>query len=131
MGEKIATRQAYGKKLAALAEKYPELVVFDADHVQTLVAPGKKMKICTFLWVYYGYPSSSYEGISVESMRYNCGRALARRDTSGSSNSLSDSDSDGVRPAHIRSRDAYWGQRKLPRQTSCRGARCSRQTGFR
>ena len=57
-----------------------EVVVFDADHVQTLVAPGKKMKICTFLWVYYGYPSSSYEGISVESMRYNCGRALARRD---------------------------------------------------
>ena len=35
-----------------------EVVVFDADHVQTLVAPGKKMKICTFLWVYYGYPSS-------------------------------------------------------------------------
>ena len=57
-----------------------EVVVFDADHVQTLVAPAKKMKICTFLWVYYGYPSSSYEGISVESMRYNCGRALARRD---------------------------------------------------
>ena len=57
-----------------------EVVVFDADHVQTLVAPGKKMKICTFLWVYYGYPSSSYEGISVESMRYNCGRALACRD---------------------------------------------------
>lgn len=57
-----------------------EVVVFDANHVQTLVAPGKKMKICTFLWVYYGYPSSSYEGISVESMRYNCGRALARRD---------------------------------------------------
>ena len=50
-----------------------EVVVFDAGHVQTLVAPGKKMKICTFLWVYYGYPSSSYEGISVESMRYNCG----------------------------------------------------------
>ena len=38
------------------------------------------MKICTFLWVYYGYPSSSYEGISVEQMRYNCGRLLAKRD---------------------------------------------------
>ncbi len=38
------------------------------------------MKICTFLWVYYGYPSSSYEGISVEKMRYNCGKALAKRD---------------------------------------------------
>lgn len=57
-----------------------EIVVFDADHVQTLVQPGKDMKICTFLWVYYGYPSSSYEGMSVEQMRYNCGAALANRD---------------------------------------------------
>lgn len=38
------------------------------------------MKICTFLWVYYGYPSASYEGVSVEQMRYNCGKLLARRD---------------------------------------------------
>ena len=38
------------------------------------------MKICTFLWVYYGYPSSSYEGVSVEKMRYNCGSLLAKRD---------------------------------------------------
>jgi len=57
-----------------------EIVVFDADECRTLVAPGDKMRICTFLWVYYGYPSSSYEGISVEKMRYNCGRLLARRD---------------------------------------------------
>ncbi|MGN0529359.1 MAG: amidophosphoribosyltransferase [Eubacterium sp.] len=58
-----------------------EIVIMTADGVKTLVAPGKDMKICTFLWVYYGYPSSSYEGISVEKMRYNCGRALAKRDT--------------------------------------------------
>ncbi|MGN1420823.1 MAG: amidophosphoribosyltransferase [Eubacterium sp.] len=57
-----------------------EVVVFDGDSVKTLVAPGDKMKICTFLWIYYGYPSSSYEGISVEKMRYNCGKALAQRD---------------------------------------------------
>ncbi len=38
------------------------------------------MKICTFLWVYYGYPSSSYQGISVEQMRYNCGAKMAERD---------------------------------------------------
>ena len=38
------------------------------------------MKICTFLWIYYGYPSSSYEGISVEEMRCRCGAMLARRD---------------------------------------------------
>lgn len=57
-----------------------EIAVMTADGVKTLVAPGKKMKICTFLWVYYGYPSSSYEGISVEKMRYNCGKLLAKRD---------------------------------------------------
>ena len=57
-----------------------EIVVFDKKDIKTLVKPGKDMKICTFLWVYYGYPSSSYEGISVEDMRYNCGRLLAKRD---------------------------------------------------
>ena len=57
-----------------------EIVVMTADGVKTLVAPGKDMKICTFLWVYYGYPSSTYEGISVEKMRYNCGKLLAQRD---------------------------------------------------
>lgn len=57
-----------------------EIVVVTQGGVKTLVAPGKDMKICTFLWVYYGYPSSSYEGISVEQMRYNCGAAMAKRD---------------------------------------------------
>ena len=58
-----------------------EIVVIDADGVKTLVPPGDKMRICTFLWVYYGYPSSSYEGTSVEEMRYNCGKYLARHDS--------------------------------------------------
>ena len=57
-----------------------EIAVITPEGVKTLVNPGKNMKICTFLWIYYGYPSSSYEGISVEQMRYNCGAALARRD---------------------------------------------------
>ena len=57
-----------------------EIAVITPECVQTLVNPGKDMKICTFLWVYYGYPSSSYEGISVEKMRYNCGAKLAERD---------------------------------------------------
>ena len=57
-----------------------EVAVVTPEGVHTLVQPGKKMKICTFLWVYYGYPSSSYEGISVEQMRYNCGARLAERD---------------------------------------------------
>lgn len=57
-----------------------EIVVITPEAVTTLCAPGKEMKICTFLWVYYGYPSSSYEGVSVEKMRYNCGALLAKRD---------------------------------------------------
>jgi amidophosphoribosyltransferase len=57
-----------------------EIVVLNPESVVTLAKPGSKMKICTFLWVYYGYPSSSYEGISVERMRYNCGALLSKRD---------------------------------------------------
>ena len=56
-----------------------EIVVVTPEGVKTLVQPGKDMKICTFLWVYYGYPSSSYEGISVEKVRYNCGVKMAQR----------------------------------------------------
>ncbi len=57
-----------------------EIVVMTSEGVKTLVQPGKDMKICTFLWIYYGYPSASYEGVSVEQMRYKCGEALAKRD---------------------------------------------------
>lgn len=57
-----------------------EIVIVTPEGVKTLAAPGKDMKICTFLWIYYGYPSSSYEGISVEEMRYRCGAMLAKRD---------------------------------------------------
>ena len=57
-----------------------EAVVLTTDGVKTLIPAGDKMRICTFLWIYYGYPSASYEGISVEKMRYNCGKALAKRD---------------------------------------------------
>ena len=57
-----------------------EIDVLTPDGVTVLVKPGNKMKICTFLWVYYGYPSSEYEGVSVETMRYQCGEHMARRD---------------------------------------------------
>ena len=57
-----------------------EIVIVTPESVTTLVSPGKEMKICTFLWVYYGYPASSYEGMSVEQMRYNCGASMAKRD---------------------------------------------------
>ena len=57
-----------------------EVVVITPDEVKTLVAPGDKMKMCAFLWTYYGYPSSSYEGQGVETVRYRCGSLLAKRD---------------------------------------------------
>lgn len=57
-----------------------EIVRLTSDGVQTLRPGGKEMQICAFLWIYYGYPASSYEGINVESVRYRCGAALARAD---------------------------------------------------
>ncbi len=57
-----------------------EVAVLTPEGARTLVKPGGDMKICTFLWVYYGYPSASYEGMSVEQMRYNCGASMADRD---------------------------------------------------
>lgn len=57
-----------------------EIAYITPESVETLVQPGKEMKICSFLWVYYGYPTSSYEGVNVEEMRYHCGSMLAKRD---------------------------------------------------
>ena len=57
-----------------------EIVFMTADGIKTLQERGKKMKICTFLWIYYGYPTATYEGVNVEAMRYNCGKYLAMRD---------------------------------------------------
>ena len=57
-----------------------EIVLVSPDGIQSLSKPRKEMKICSFLWVYYGYPTSSYEGVNVEDMRYRCGRILAQRD---------------------------------------------------
>ena len=57
-----------------------EIVLFTAEGMEQKKAPGEEMQICAFLWVYYGYPSSSYEGANVEDVRNRCGAALARRD---------------------------------------------------
>ena len=57
-----------------------EVVFLTPDSAETLVKPREEMKICSFLWVYYGYPTSTYEGINVEEMRYECGKKLAQRD---------------------------------------------------
>jgi len=57
-----------------------EIVFFTADSVETVFEPLEDMKICTFLWVYYGYATSKYEDLNVEVMRNRCGAMLAKRD---------------------------------------------------
>jgi len=57
-----------------------ETVRITADGVETLTPPRDESQICAFLWVYYGFPASCYEGINVEVVRNRCGAALARAD---------------------------------------------------
>lgn len=57
-----------------------EIVELSPEKMTQLVAPGKEMRMCAFLWSYYGYPTSTYEGINVEAMRYRNGAAIAERD---------------------------------------------------
>lgn len=55
-----------------------EIVFIDSEKCETLAPAGKDMKICAFLWSYYGYPNSNYEGVNVEVMRYRNGEIMAR-----------------------------------------------------
>lgn len=57
-----------------------EIVSFDAEKLQRLSEPGKDMRICSFLWTYYGYPNSIYEGVNVEVMRNRNGAIIAKND---------------------------------------------------
>ena len=57
-----------------------EIVQLTADGITQLSPPGQQMRICSFLWSYYGYPTSEYEGVNVEMMRYRNGAIIARHD---------------------------------------------------
>ena len=57
-----------------------EIVKIKADGMEQLRKPNKKMQICSFLWVYYGFPTSCYEGRNVEEVRFNCGCAMGKED---------------------------------------------------
>jgi len=59
-----------------------EIDFISPDGYEIVSKPFDKMKICTFLWIYYGFPASTYEGLNVENIRYKCGEALAKRDMS-------------------------------------------------
>ena len=57
-----------------------EIMILTADGYEQRKKPNDNMQICSFLWVYYGYPASNYEGINVEAVRNKCGQALAKND---------------------------------------------------
>ena len=58
-----------------------EIVRIHADRMETLRKPNKRMQICSFLWMYYGFPTSEYEGRNVEDVRNECGRKMGKEDT--------------------------------------------------
>ncbi len=64
-----------------------EIVEITSEGITQLSPPGEKMRICSFLWSYYGYPTSDYEGVNVEVMRYRNGRLMARHDKEMGNNS--------------------------------------------
>ena len=57
-----------------------EIVYITNEELVKLKEPRTNMKICSFLWTYYGYPTATYEGVNVETMRYRCGQLLRKRD---------------------------------------------------
>lgn len=59
-----------------------EIVRLYSDRVEQLRKPGEEMQICSFLWVYYGFPTSCYEGINVEEVRFNSGVKMGQKDES-------------------------------------------------
>jgi amidophosphoribosyltransferase len=85
-----------------------EITFLDAEGWEQRRAAGDKMQICTFLWVYYGYPASDYEGINVETVRNRCGAALARQDD------VSIDFVGGIPDSGIGHALGYTNQRKIP-----------------
>ncbi len=57
-----------------------EVIFINENGLEQKIAPGNRLQICGFLWVYYGYPASNYENINVEVVRYKCGSSLAKHD---------------------------------------------------
>ena len=90
-----------------------EIVKLTVDGVEQLAPPGDKMKICSFLWSYYGYPTSTYEGQNVEVMRYRNGAIMARRDVALKKAEDADSVS-GVPDSGTPHAIGYANERRLP-----------------
>lgn len=83
-GYAIASETCAFPNLGYEIDYYPgpgEIVEVTADGFNQLRKPGTKKQVCSFLWIYYGYPPSYYEGINVDEVRYRCGAAIARKDS--------------------------------------------------
>lgn len=89
-----------------------EIVKITPDGVESIQPPRDEMRICSFLWVYYGYPTSSYEGINVEEMRYKCGSMLAKRD--GAAGNVEPDMVAGVPDSGIAHAIGYANESKIP-----------------
>lgn len=91
-GYAVAFESFAYKKLGYQDEKElgpGEIVEISTQSVTSLAKAGKKMRICSFLWSYYGYPTSTYEGVNVEMMRYRNGQIMAKNDKlSGNNDSI-------------------------------------------
>ena len=93
-------------------EKYlgpGEIVRVTSDGIVQLRQPNKKMQVCSFLWVYYGYPPSYYEGINVDESRYKCGAALAKRDPDLEADFVA-----GIPDSGVGHAIGYSNERKIP-----------------
>lgn len=97
IGKKCADEEGFCASLESFAyvnlgyETYHELgpgeiVFFTSEKMTTVCKPGSEMKMCTFLWLYYGFPTSDYEGTNVEEMRYRCGQSMAEQDLANGTN---------------------------------------------
>lgn len=86
-----------------------EIVRITADGVVQLREPNKKMQVCSFLWVYYGYPPSYYEGINVDESRYRSGAALAKRDEGLEADFVA-----GIPDSGVGHAIGYSNERKIP-----------------
>lgn len=73
-----------------------EVVFMTPEGYESVIPAQKKMKICAFLWTYYGYPTSNYEGVNVEAMRYRCGATLAKNDAGVSVDSVAGVPDSGI-----------------------------------
>ncbi len=86
-----------------------EAVQLTRDGVTEVAPPQERTQICSFLWVYYGYPSSCYEGVNVEDARYRCGAAMAQRD-----NDLDVDFAAGIPDSGVGHAIGYSNERRIP-----------------